>query len=324
MPEEPLAPPQATNPAGTPRKIGVEIEFGGVDAGTAAAIVKSLYGGDVETEGRHRATVGGTAFGTFLVELDSSYAHPKHAAAGEAGSFPDRLRDRLAPTVGDVISLWMPYEIIAPPITFDRLGELDRLIGALRHQGASGTFESPVFAFGLQLNPEVAATTADYVLRHLRAYLVLSPWLREQIGIDPSRRLLPYVGHFPQAYVRLVTDPAYAPDLAGLIDDYLADNPTRNRELDLLPLFAHLDPDRVRAAVPDPHVKARPTFHYRLPNSRVDEVAWGGVVEEWNRWVMVERLAAEPDRVAEACRDYRAHLAWPREWLERSLQWISE
>ncbi|OBX33760.1 putative amidoligase enzyme [Halomonas elongata] len=38
-------------------------------------------------------------------------------------------------------------------------------------------------------------------------------------------------------------DPDYQPDLRTLIDDYLEYNPTRNRELDLLPLFAYLDPE---------------------------------------------------------------------------------
>ena len=36
-------------------------------------------------------------------------------------------------------------------------------------------------------------------------------------------------------------DAGYGPDLGALIDDYLAANPTRNRALDLLPLFAELD-----------------------------------------------------------------------------------
>jgi hypothetical protein len=33
------------------------------------------------------------------------------------------------------------------------------------------------------------------------------------------------------------------PDLDTLIDDYLEYNPTRNRALDFLPLFLHLDED---------------------------------------------------------------------------------
>ena len=102
------------------------------------------------------------------------------------------------------------------------------------------------------------------------------------------------------------------------------DRLTRDRELDLLPLFAHLVPDQVYATVSETLVKPRPTFHYRLPNSRVDDAAWGGVIEEWNRWVAVERLAADAPRLAEARVEVRDRLAgendqgwreWPGGWL---------
>jgi hypothetical protein len=39
-------------------------------------------------------------------------------------------------------------------------------------------------------------------------------------------------------------------------------------------------------------VRARPTFHYRLPNCDIDEVTWSPA-QEWNRWVFVERLGAD-------------------------------
>lgn len=322
-PATPEAPPRRTTLEGRVRRVGVEIEFGGLDARAAADVVQGLYGGTIEAVDRHKALVCESAFGTFAVELDSSYAHPK--MAGPEPTFHERLQNKLAPAVGDVVSLWLPYEIVAPPVPFDRLGELDDLVAELRRRGASGTQESPLYAFGLQLNPEVAAGDAAYILDHLRAYLVLSPWLRAEIGVDPSRRLLPFAGQFPYLYVRRVLDPAYAPELDTLIDDYLAANPTRNRELDLLPLFAHLDPVRVRRAVSDPLIKARPTFHYRLPNSRVGDPAWGGVVEEWNRWVKVERLAADRPRLADAARQFRAQIEtspWS-DLVERARQWVA-
>lgn len=321
----PEAPPLRTTTDGRPRRVGVEIEFGGLDADAAAEVVQGLYGGTIEAVDRHKSLVRDTAFGMFTVELDSTYAHPKAVPADDKATFQERLKSKLAPTVGDVVSLWLPYEVVAPPVAFDRLGELDDLVAALRRRGASGTQESPLYAFGLQLNPEVAASDVGYILCHLRAYLVLSPWLRAEIGIDPSRRLLPFAAHFPQNYVRHVLDPHYAPDLDALIGDYLEANPTRNRELDLLPLFAHLDPDKVHRAVPDPLIKARPTFHYRLPNSRIGDPEWGGVVGEWNRWVKVERLAADRPRLEEAARQYCAELdASPlSDFVERARQWVA-
>ena len=60
-----------------------------------------------------------------------------------------------------------------------------------------------------------------------------------------------------------------------LIDDYVRFNPTRNRPLDMLPVLACLDRERTLAAVEDPHLtKPRPAFHYRMPNSLLDEPDW--------------------------------------------------
>jgi hypothetical protein len=70
-------------------------------------------------------------------------------------------------------------------------------------------------------------------------------------------------------------------------------NPTRNRDLDALPLFAHLDPERVAAAVHDRRVKRRPALPYRLPDSRVGDPGWR-VTDEWRHWIVVERVAETP------------------------------
>ncbi len=98
--------------------------------------------------------------------------------------------------------------------------------------------------------------------------------------------------------------PDYPADVGRLIDDYLEHNPTRNRPLDLLPVLAYLDKDRVMSKVEDPHlVKARPAYHYRLPNCLTDEPNWR-IAREWNTWVAVERLAADADKLAAMSRDY--------------------
>jgi hypothetical protein len=161
--------------------------------------------------------------------------------------------------------------------------------------------------FGLHLNPELGP--ADLAARPIRcvlqAYLLEASALRAEIGVDPMRSLLPFVEAFPKAYRDRVLDPHYDPPLATLIDDYLALNPTRNRELDLLPLFAHLDGDRVARALADPRISARPTWHWRLPNADIEAAGWS-VVGEWQRWLRVETLALDTrllaERVAEAAR----------------------
>src|SRR3546814_9457337 len=54
----------------------------------------------------------------------------------------------------------------------------------------------------------------------------------------------------------------------------------------------------------DELIKARPTFHYRLPNARLADPQWS-IVREWNLWVRVERLAhdrrSEERRVGKEC-----------------------
>jgi hypothetical protein len=322
-------PPRMRTADGTLRRVGVEIEFSGLELEPAVRLVRDLYGGRIEQQDKHRFAVSETAFGRIEVELDASYAHPpdRQAESGEAlaSSIKDKLvalQGRLATAVGDVVSLWLPYEVVAPPIEIERLPELDRLIAALRENRAEGTRSSLLYGFGLQLNPEVPSMEADDLRQHLQAYLVLSPWLRAEIDVDPTRRLLPFADGFPASYLEKVLTSAYRPALAGLIDDYLEHNPTRNRELDLLPLFALIDPERVFRAVPDPKIKSRPAFHYRLPNSRVDEPEWGGVVEEWNRWVRVERLASDQRRLGEAVHAHRTHRGTEKDWVERSRQWL--
>lgn len=300
MTESMLLPPLRTTSDGRPRRVGVELEFADLDAPSAAAAVRALYGGTITVENPHRCLVTGTSLGDFSVELDMRSAHP-----GKGGP---AILDPLRPLWGNIGSLVMPFEIATPPIPFERLGELEALVSALRALGAAGTEASPLFAFGLHFNPEVARTDGDHILDHLKAFLILAPWLRGEIRVDPTRKLSGFIAAFPPDYAAMVVDPAYRPDRDRLIDEYLAANPTRNRELDLFPLFAHIDPDRLASAVTDPHVRPRPTFHYRLPNARLSDPGWS-LAADWNRWVAVEELAADRERLDRLGTDYRAFAA---------------
>jgi hypothetical protein len=314
-------PPRQETAEGRPRRVGVEIEFAGVDAQAAARLVEAVFGGRAELTSKHQGVVRETRFGEFEIELDSSHAHPK--GAEEVGELRARLSAELRETVGDVVSAWMPFEIVGPPVPITDLPAFDELVARLREQRAEGTRANPLYGFGVQLNPEVAATDVAYLLAHLQAYLVLSPWLRREIEVDATRRLLPFADPFPEAYAQKVLAKSYTPSLDQLIDDYLEANPTRNRELDLLPLFAHLDEPRVRSRVDDPKIKPRPTFHYRLPNSGVDDPAWVGIVGEWNRWVEVERLADDPPRLRETADAFLASQHGPvARWVEQVRGWL--
>jgi hypothetical protein len=149
------------------------------------------------------------------------------------------------------------------------------------------------------LNVEVPSRDEETLLRYLQSFLVLYDWLSDVIDVDVTRRIGPFVNPFPEDYRMKVLDPSYTPNLDTLIDDYLLANPTRNRPLDMLPVFATIDEQKVALAAKDfDKVKARPAFHYRLPNCLIDDPAWS-IAIEWNRWCEVERLADDPERMRE-------------------------
>ncbi len=234
--------------------------------------------------------VADTTLGNFGVELDIWFAHPE--PRGDAGE----VRTKFAHFAGLTAALIVPYEIITPPIPIDRLHEIDSLVDSLRSAGASGTEVNVLYAFGLHFNPEVPDFDPGTLVSILKSYALLSPWLWHEINPDMTRRLLGFAQPFEDEYVRKIVASAYWPELSVLIDDYLDANPTRHRDLDALPLFSYLDEQRVRDRLPREKIHPRPTFHYRLPDSRISEAGWS-LAPDWNRWVAVERLAADRERL---------------------------
>ncbi len=315
MPKSEIAPPpRPFMPDGKDRRVGVEIEFAGIDTGRAAELVARLYGGDHVIETAHRHIVTGTPWGDFVVELDTRYAHPdkrltKWAEEADEAWLADGLKvgtdidGEIKEAIGNAVAGVVPVEIVCPPIPWHELGELDALFDGLREQGAEGTDANPAYGFGLHLNPEAPDFEAPTILAHLRAFLVMAEKLRATSKQDFTRRLLPHANPFPKKYMIHVLDPDYAPDLETLIADYAEANPTRNRELDMFPLFAHLAPDCVARVMDDPRIKARPTFHYRLPDARLSDPDWTAVTE-WNHWVEIEALAADEKRLAHEVRTF--------------------
>lgn len=324
-------PPRETTVEGTRRHIGVELEFAAVSAHTGAKLVQQLFGGKIEKKDPHRFHVVDTCFGRFTCELDTQYAHRSYAD-DEAHEAEDEdalsillsgFQRELQSLFGDISSLIMPYEVICPPIEIGDLPRLETLVDALREAGAAGTRASPFYAFGAQLNPELAAGGTEWIVAVFKAYLLLSDWLRAVISLHITRQLVDFASPFPRPYVRKVIDPDYWPDRDRFIDDYLIHNPTRNRELDLLPMFTWFDAPRVRAVVKDTRIKPRPTFHYRLPDANVGQPDWG-LIHEWNRWCVVEQLAERRDVMAAMAEDWCANDArfFPENWAIRASEWL--
>jgi hypothetical protein len=300
--------------------VGLEIEFGGISARDGAGMVRKLFGGTIEMEDEHRFHIRDTELGDFVSELDMQYAHRSEENRNEPES---DLGIKARKILGDVSAVIAPSEIVCPPIDIGSLSRLEGLVQQLGKSGAKGTSENPFYAFGFQLNPEIASKGADYVVSVLKAYVMLSDWLRAVIKPDLTRKVISFADPFPSDYALKIVDSNYWPDMPTLIDDYLFANPTRNRELDMLPLFSWLDEERVGAAVNDPLVNARPAFHYRLPNANLGEASWG-IAADWNRWCVVERLAEDKNRLTAMGAAFTANRnrSFAEKWALRSTDWL--
>jgi hypothetical protein len=234
------------------------------------------------------------------------------------------LENLSADTLTVVAEQFIPWEIVTSPIPFDDLHRLFPLTDELRRLGAKGTRHALHFAFGVHLNPEPPDADTTTILSYLRAFICLYDWMLEREQTDLVRRLTPYIRHFDKPYLRTVLDSDYRPDRAQLIDDYLDFNPTRNRSLDMLPMFAHLDEHRVRERIDDQLIKARPTFHFRLPNCDIDNPDWS-LSEAWKLWLAVESLANDEKQLLQLCEEYSRELTrmtrmLDQRWVERVAQ----
>ena len=320
-------PPRNYNFEGNRRRAGVEIEFAAVSPSRVATRVAKLYGGTAEQEDPHRFHIRGTRLGNFLVELDTQYAHRAPGEVGPSASGLQGLMETFSNAMrelyGDLGSLVIPYEVVCPPIDVEQLPELEALLLALREEGAQGTRDNLLHAFGVQFNPDIATRDSQWILAVLKAEILLSEWLRSIISVDMARRILAFADPFPKAYIHIILKDEYWPDIDQLIEDYLIYNPTRNRELDMLPLFLWLDADRVRHKIPDKLVKPRPTFHYRLPDANIRESRWS-LTLEWNRWCVVERLAEDREILAEMGKSYLENdlSILSEDWALRCTEWL--
>jgi Putative amidoligase enzyme len=303
-------PPRTHTSEGRLRTIGVEIEFAGLTAEAAAKALALTLGGGVNQRDPHAFMVKNSTLGDIAVELDLRAVHP-----GKTKTPFLNLGAKLASWLGSAIRHVVPCELVTAPLPIDKLAEVDRLMSVLRDAGAKGTQDAALYAFGLHFNPEVPALDSETILSILKAFVLLNPWLRRQVAPDATRDLLGFADPFPQDYVQRIVAPDYWPDMVTFIDSHLAANPTRNRDLDLLPLFAYLDEGRVRAKLPSEKINKRPTFHYRLPDARISDPGWS-IAPDWNRWVAVERVANDRPKLEALGEAYLAFEGEAKSWAE--------
>lgn len=293
------SPPVTETGAGQERRIGIEIEFTGLKIDEIAEVLTDCLDAELEPVSDYETMVATADLGTWRVELDNAYlkklgrenaeSEAGEPEAAEGASLPESLLALVAEKI-------VPFEVVTAPLPMSRISDACEVIRRLGAEGAKGTRHAKAYAFGIHMNPEMPALDADTVRRYMQAFLCLQDWLKLRCDVDFSRRMTPYIDSFPTDYVRLLVEPGYAPAIGTLIDDYLEHNPTRNRALDMLPLFSEIDELRVRAVVDDDRVQARPTLHYRLPNCLIDEPNWNlGIA--WRDWLQVEYLAHEPERL---------------------------
>lgn len=311
------------NAEGAPRRVGLELEIGGMGLEPTLSLLAEQLGGTLDVQSRTVGHVRGTRYGDFKVEFDhsmlrsQSYLHTLQRL-GLIESTESAAADQIERSVLQLATDIVPIEIVTPPIEVSRLHELDPVWHALRSAGATGTYGSLLSAFGLHINAELADGRAASILALLRAFFLLEDWLVEVSKIDISRRIAPFIHAFPEAYRRKVLEPAYAPSDAELVADYGEHNPTRNRPLDLWPLFVHLHGPEVAEDVEEfALVKPRPAYHYRLPNCEIEKPGWTPA-RDFNRWVLIERLASEPAWLHELSLAYLSTLDLPLRLQRRS------
>ncbi|MEX0943900.1 MAG: amidoligase family protein [Pseudomonadales bacterium] len=305
-----LPPALSTTTDGRPRHVGFEIEFGGLTFESCLDALRASIGRDVTHISPVEATIVHPDFGEFTLELDWQFLKQQAKA--------DLIEDDVVKTIASVAGTVVPLELVFPPIDVTQLDQTNEIVESLIDAGATGTDESFLFAFGVHINTEIPELRAPCIVRYLKAYCILQDYLVEAHGVNAARRISPYVDLYPPGYLARVL--GYSrPDMDTVITDYLQMNATRNRALDMLPLFSTIDEEKIRARVPDNRIKKRPAFHYRLPNCDIGTRDWS-LITEWNRWCLIEVLANDEDQLQALATEYQKRLRADR--FSTDARWL--
>lgn len=327
-------PPRPYNTQNEFRKAGFEFEFAGLEFITVTDLIIEIFGGETEIITRYQQKVKNTEIGDFKLEFDSRFLKEKKYENFllDIGIDIDRttFQKKLENIVAKVSSNVVPFEVISPPIPIDQLDKLERFRLALYNNKAEGTKASPFYAFALHINPELPDLKTETIISYLQAFLLLQYWIFEESGVSFRRHhFTSYIDYFPQQYMLTVLNENYSPDLDQLIKLYKKYNPTRNRPLDMFPLFVFLKGNSVKTGVEDPElIKGRPTLHYRLPDCRIDEPEWS-LAKVWNYWVIVEELAENKEKMKIMMNDFHDIynnnlMTFKNKWSKKVKEYLNE
>ena len=315
-------PPVTMTDDGNPRMVGFELEFSGITLDDTAKVVERVLGGSSHVRSAVEQVVRVDGLGDFRIELDWDFL--KRKAAEDA---PFEEIGHLMEKLSQAAAILVPVEVVCPPIPVTDLDALNPIVAALREAGAIGTEESLIAAYGVHINPEIPSLDAATLHSYLKAFALLQWWLVDIHEVDTTRKISPYIDLYPETYLNQVISKPKA-SMDEIFADYLEHNASRNRALDLLPLLAEIDEDRVRAKVDDPKIKPRPTFHYRMPNCHIERPDWS-LAAAWNTWCVLERLCRRREDLEALSRKFldaaRPILGVGRsEWVALIDQWLKD
>ncbi|ADN08644.1 amidoligase family protein [Sulfurimonas autotrophica] len=330
-----IQPPVLTNSSNELRKVGFELEYSGIELQKSADLIVEIVGpAKIEQINPYHYKIKDTPYGDFNLVLDFQFLISQGLQKWLHNVGLDQIIETeialaLEEFVATLSQTIVPYEISTPPLPLDTLELIENLKEHFRVHGAMGTAANPFYAFGFHINPQVYSLEVEEIIDTLRAFFILYDYLLLWLQPDILRRISPYIKPFENKYIEKILDASYTPDMNTFIKDYLIYNPTRNRALDLLPLLAWINPNQVYSALPQEKISARPTYHYRLPNSKVDEKQWH-TYHAWNSWVMVEKLAHNKETLKKLSKEYTQYLAEPLAflekdaWIQRVKQWLEK
>jgi hypothetical protein len=292
------SPPVKKTAKGDLRKVGVEIEFGGLGARQAAITVQNALSGNIKELNSNKYTVTETIIGNIEIIVDSRYLQPSSQDKNWIKELKEKFGEKLAGLV--------PIEIITEPIPYTKLSVIDNLVSKLRERDAKGTSASPFFAYGMHLNVEAISLQIKDIIPIVRAWGLWGPYIARQNGIDLSRKVLPYIDQYPASYIDILAKKHYSPSWPDFMACYAEHNPTRNRDLDMIPLMRSIDSEMVEALLPKDHSKKRPAFHWRMPDTRLGDPDWKPS-KNWNDWIEIEELAADSTKLEALASLWRKH-----------------